>query len=140
MDKFKQYFFVDCVSFTILTVLYTALSLLGVTPAPDAQIVFILLAMTTCIAVLLSITDRFFSGFSPMRMVVELAEVFGVVFLIGGLTGFIPIWEEPIYILIVAAMILAIYFGTWFMMLLKTQADANEINRKIRKLHHKEEG
>lgn len=129
--KFKLYFTIDCISFTVLLLLFSGLSAFELTTV-TAEAVAMLFLMTTCVAVLMSFTDRIGTEGSAANMIVDLADVIGVVFVIGGITGFVPL--EPVYVLIVLAMIVAVYFITFGVMMIKTKADAEHINQRIERL------
>lgn len=136
MAKFKYYFTMDCVSFTFLALLYSLLSAFGfATVAVEA--IFILFLMTTCIAVLIFLTDKIPVNSTPLSMALNLADIVAVVFIIGGFTGFIP-FEAP-YVGIVLGMIAAVYFGTFGVLAIKNRADAENINRQIKKMKQERE-
>lgn len=136
MAKFKYYFTMDCVSFTLLALLYSLLSVFGfATVAVEA--IFILFLMTTCIAVLIFLTDKIPVNSTPLSMALNLADIVAVVFIIGGFTGFIP-FEAP-YVGIVLGMIAAVYFGTFGVLAIKNRADAENINRQIKKMKQERE-
>ncbi len=131
MSKFKFYITMNCVSFTVLMLIYTVLCLFGLSTV-NAAAVLILLAMTTCIAVLIFFTDKLTCNSIVLRIFVDLAAIVTVVFMIGGPTGFIPL--EPAYVLIVLAMILVVYFATFGVLVIKNKADAEDINKKINEM------
>lgn len=128
MTQFKFYITMNCVSFTILMLIYTILCLFGLSTV-NAAAVLILLVMTTCIAVLIFFTDKLPVNSLALRMFIDIAAIVAVVFVIGGLSGFIPL--EPAYVLIVLAMILVVYFVTFGVLVIKNKADAEDINKKI---------
>lgn len=121
----------NCVSFTILALVYTILCLFGLSAVNEAAIL-ILLLMTTCIAAVIFFTDKIPINSIPLRMAVDLAAVIAVVFLIGAPLGFIPL--EPEYVLVVLGMIAVVYFATFGVLVVKNKADAEDINKKIRKM------
>lgn len=135
MSKFKFYVTMNCVSFTVLMLLYTILSVtIGfAVVAPEA--VLILFLMTTCIAVLMSFTDRLPVSSPVLQAVVSLVDIIAVVFLIGGLAGFIPM-EMP-YVPIVLGMIGVVCLVTYGVLAIKTKADAGDINKQIKKMKRK---
>ena len=131
MSKLKFYITMNCVSFTILALVYTILCLFGLSAVNEAAIL-ILLLMTTCIAAVIFFTDKIPINSIPLRMAVDLAAVIAVVFLIGAPLGFIPL--EPGYVLVVLGMIAVVYFATFGVLVVKNKADAEDINKKIRKM------
>ena len=124
----------NCISFTILVLVYTVLCLLGMSVVNEIAIL-ILLLMTTCIAIAIFFTNKIPIGSPALRMIVDLAAVIAVVFLIGAPLGFIPL--KAGYVLIVLAMILVVYFATFAVMIIKTKADAEDINQQIKKMKRK---
>lgn len=131
MSKFKFYITMNCVSFTVLILIYTVLCLFGLSTVNEAA-VLILLLMTTCIAVLIFFTDKLPVDSLILRIVIDLAVIIAIVFILGGTTGFIPL--EPGYILVVLLMIVVVYFITYAVLIIQNKADAEDINKKIRKL------
>mgnify|MGYP003285615211 CR=1 FL=1 len=126
----------DCVSFTLLMLLFSFLSLFGLATVV-IESVFILFLMTTCIAVIIFFTDKLPINSTPVSMIVDLSVVIAVVFVIGALTGFIP-FEAP-YVAVVLGMIAVVYFGTFGVLIIKARADAEDINRQIKKMKQERE-
>lgn len=134
MSKFRFYVTMNCVSFTVLVLIYTVLCLFGMSVVNEFAIL-ILLLMTTCIAILIFFTDKIPINSLALRMIVDLADIMVIVFAIGGSTGFIPF--ETGNVLIVIAMILVIYFATFGVLVIQNKADADDINKKIGELKRK---
>lgn len=131
MSKFKFYFTINCISFTLLVLLFTILSLLGLATV-TAEVILILFIMTACIAIAMFFTDKVMLKKAGLRNLVDLLVIALVVFGIGFGTGFIPM--EIAYLFIVLGMILVIYFVTYGIMLIKTMADAESINQRIKEI------
>lgn len=135
MSKFKFYVTMNCVSFTVLMLLFTILSVTVGFAAVVPEAVLVLFLMTTCIAVMISFTDRLPISSPALQMIVDLADIVAVVFLIGGSTGFIPM-EMP-YVPIVLGMIGVVYLATFGVLVIKNKADAEDINKQIKKMKRK---
>ena len=135
MSKFKFYVTMNCVSFTVLMLLFTILSVTVGFAAVVPEAVLVLFLMTTCIAVMISFTDRLPISSPALQMIVDLADIVAVVFLIGGPTGFIPM-EMP-YVPIVLGMIGVVYLATVGVLVIKNKADAEDINKQIQKMKRK---
>ena len=135
MSKFKFYVTMNCVSFTVLMILFTILSVTVGFAAVVPEAVLVLFLMTTCIAVMISFTDRLPISSPALQMIVDLADIVAVVFLIGGPTGFIPM-EMP-YVPIVLGMIGVVYLATFGVLVIKNKADAEDINKQIKKMKRK---
>ncbi len=133
MAKFKFYITMNCVSFTVLVLIYTLLCLLGMSVVNEMAIL-VLLLMTTCIAFIIFFTDKIPINSIALRMVIDLAVIMAVAFGIGGPIGFIPL--EWGYVPVVLAMILAVYFATYGVLIIKNKADAEDINKKINEMKH----
>ena len=122
MSKFKFYITMNCVSFTVLVLIYTVLCVFGMSSVNEIAIL-ILLLMTTCIAAAIFFADKLPVNSAALRIVIDLAIIVAVVFGIGGPTGFIPL--EPGNVLVVMAMIIAVYrFFHSFIFLLMSSASA----------------
>lgn len=135
MSKYKFYVTMNCVSFTVLMLLFTILSVTVGFAAVVPEAVLVLFLMTTCIAVMISFTDRLPISSPALQMIVDLADIVAVVFLIGGPTGFIPM-EMP-YVPIVLGMIGVVYLATFGVLVIKNKADAEDINKQIKKMKRK---
>ena len=135
MSKFKFYVTMNCVSFTVLMLLFTILSVTVGFAAVVPEAVLVLFLMTTCIAVMISFTDRLPISSPALQMIVDLADIVAVVFLIGGPTGFIPM-EMP-YVPIVLGMIGVVYLATFGVLVIKNKADPEDINKQIKKMKRK---
>ena len=135
MSKFQFYVTMNCVSFTVLMLLFTILSVTVGFAAVVPEAVLVLFLMTTCIAVMISFTDRLPISSPALQMIVDLADIVAVVFLIGGPTGFIPM-EMP-YVPIVLGMIGVVYLATFGVLVIKNKADAEDINKQIKKMKRK---
>ncbi len=131
MSKLKFYITMNCVSFTILVLIYTVLCVFGMSTVNEAAIL-ILFLMTTCIAAAIFFTNKIPVNSAALRIVIDLAVIMAVVFGIGGPMGFIPL--ETGYVLVVLAMVLAVYFATFAVLVIKNKADAEDINQKIHEL------
>ena len=135
MSKFKFYVTMNCVSFTVLMLLFTILSVTVGFAAVVPEAGLVLFLMTTCIAVMISFTDRLPISSPALQMIVDLADIVAVVFLIGGPTGFIPM-EMP-YVPIVLGMIGVVYLAPFGVLVIKNKADAEDINKQIKKMKRK---
>ena len=125
----------NCVFFSVLMLLFTILSVTVGFAAVVPEAVLVLFLMTTCIAVMISFTDRLPISSPALQMIVDLADIVAVVFLIGGPTGFIPM-EMP-YVPIVLGMIGVVYLATFGVLVIKNKADAEDINKQIKKMKRK---
>ena len=132
MSKFKFYVTMNCVSFTVLMLLFTILSVTVGFAAVVPEAVLVLFLMTTCIAVMISFTDRLPISSPALQMIVDLADIVAVVFLIGEPTGFIPM-EMP-SVPIVLGKIGVVYLATFGVLVIKNKADAEDINKQIKKM------
>lgn len=130
MATFKRYFVIDCVSFAILILVYTAVALAGVTTLNEFA-VFLLFVMTSAIAVLMFLTDKLPIKNPLLNMLVNFLDCVIVVFGMGCPFGFIPV-EAPL-ILTVLGMIAIVYFATFGILVIKAHADADIINKQLEK-------
>lgn len=130
MSKLKIHFNIICYSFTFLVLLYAFLAWLGVFPPLATSNIFLFLAMTTGITVLIALTDKLPIKNSLLCSLIRILDITLVVFTLGILTDLFPL--EWSYIFYTLGMILVIYFGVCGVLMIKDQADAQAINKQIR--------
>lgn len=119
----------NCVSFTVLVLIYTVMCVFGISSVNEA-VILILLLMTTCIAAAIFFADKLPVNSAVLQIVIDLAIIAAVVFGIGGPIGFIPL--DTGNVLVVMAMIIAVYFATFGVLVIKNKTDADDINKKIK--------
>jgi hypothetical protein len=138
MSSFKEYFTYDCISFTIITLIYALLVEIKVFHSITAVVLLQLFAMTSSAAILMFFTNRHFSNTIFQMIVVNLIDIFIPVFGLG--VAFHMIELTPVNILTVSAMILISYFGVFGVTVIRYQADADCINKGIKKFRNREKG
>ncbi len=136
MEKFRFYFSVNCVSFTILILLFALLSIPNITGPLNATAVFALFAMTALIALVLFFTDKVQVKNQLMRSLIDIVLIIGIVFGIGIPAGVIPATLP--YALLCIGMILVVYLGTFVILVVTNRVDAEKINKQIRNLRKDE--
>lgn len=134
MNKFQTYFITNCMSFTVLILFFSVLSLFDFVPV-NAATIFVLFSMTTCVAVLMYFLDKLPIKNKLMVRFLDILVIVGVVFGMGAITGVIPFTLG--YILMVILLILGVYFTVTAILLLKTKADVETINKRIGALKRK---
>jgi hypothetical protein len=137
MSSFKEYFTYDCISFSLLMLIYSALGLVNYFPQPNTFTVFELFAMTSCVVILMFFTDNFFHTSKSLlrKIIVDIIDTLFSVFILGIAFNMLSFsWKN---VLSITIMVFAIYFGVLGITIIKNQADADNINKKIRKIRNK---
>ncbi len=137
MSNFKEYFTYDCISFTIITLIYALMVKINVFHYLSATELLQLFAMTTCAVTLMYFTNLHFSNTIFQMVIVNLIDIFISVFGLG--VAFHMIDLTPVNILTVSVMILVSYFGVFGVTIIRYQADADCINKRIKKFRNRKE-
>ncbi|MDD6396093.1 MAG: hypothetical protein PUB37_07975 [Firmicutes bacterium] len=138
--RIGYFFTMTCTSFTIIMLLYAALS--GVMNAPvGAKAVYALFAVCAMVSLVIVITSFIPIKSEPVKYLINFIDVFLTVFLFGGgVLGVFPFtWN---IMLIVFGMLSAAYVGVVVVLLVSEQITASDINKKIsemKKQHHEED-
>ncbi|MGG6310692.1 DUF3021 family protein [Paenibacillus macerans] len=129
MFKLKNYLVTDCISFTFVTLVYSILSSLDVLPPFKTVLVFQMFAITTCVALLMFLTDRIpWKSLWP-SMAVDILVVLLSVFTVGPLLRVFPLnWAN---FAVISGMSLLVYFAVYGVLMIKDRADADRINQQI---------
>lgn len=129
MTKLKTYLTIDCISFTFVILIFSGLSLLEVLPPLSTRLALQIFAMTSCIAFLMSFSDRIpWKSLWP-SMAVEIGIVLFSVFTIGWLFRVFPM-NGPNFA-VISGMSVAVYFGVYGVLIIKDRVDADKINQHI---------
>ncbi len=132
MSSFKEYFTYDCISFSLLMLIYSALGVVSYFPQPDAVTVFKLFAMTSCVVILMFFTDKIFLTSKSLlrKVIVDIINTFLSVFVLG--FGFDMLRFSWKNVLSISIMIFIIYFSVFGVTIIKNTVEADSINKKIR--------
>lgn len=129
--KFKDCVVCNCISYTVLTII---LSLLAFNPDLMEKMTHIytlkLFLCTTLISIFVYLTSRLPIESQPLYMLLQLLSVATVVLGIGGGLLHIFPWERNI-VLEVIAVLIAVYFITYGIMVWHSNVIANKINKKL---------
>lgn len=141
LKKRIGYFFSSlCVSFTIIMLLYTALS--GIMNAPvSSKAVYMLFAVCAMVSLVVIVIAVIPINNVPLKFLINFMAVFLTVFIFGGgVLGLFPFeWD---IMLIVFGMLSLAYVGVVVVFLATEQIVAADINKKIsemKKKNHKED-
>ncbi|MDU4694994.1 MAG: DUF3021 family protein [Paenibacillus sp.] len=136
MIKLKTYITIDCISYTFVILIFSGLSLLDVLPSLTTLLALQIFAMTTCIALLMFLTDRIPWKSLWSSIAVDIVTVLVSVFGIGWLFRVFPM-DWPNFALI-GGMSVMVYFAVFGVLVIKDRVDADKINQRIQsKLNHK---
>lgn len=138
--KIAYFFTMTCTSFTIIMLLYAALSDIMGAPVSSTA-VYALFAVCAMVSLVIVITSFIPIKSEPIKYLLNFIEVFLTVFLFGGgVFGIFPFtWD---IMLIVFGMLSAAYVGVVVVLLVSEQITASDINKKIsemKKQNHKED-
>ncbi|MGP0584022.1 DUF3021 family protein [Paenibacillus timonensis] len=135
MTPFKTYFTIDCISFTFVILIFSGLSLLNLLPPLTTLIALQIFAMTTCIAFLMTLTDRIpWKSLWP-SILVDIVTVLFSVFAIGWLFHVFPMdWPN---FAVISGMSVVVYFAVYGVLIIKDRVDADKINQQIQSKHNK---
>lgn len=135
MTQFKTYFTIDCISFTFVILIFSGLSLLDLLPPLTTLIALQIFAMTTCIAFLMTLTDRIPWNSLWPSILVDIVTVLFSVFTIGWLFQVFPMdWPN---FTVISGMSVVVYFAVYGVLIIKDRVDADKINQQIQSKHHK---
>ncbi|MCK8485821.1 DUF3021 domain-containing protein [Paenibacillus sp. MBLB2552] len=135
MTQFKTYFTIDCISFTFVILIFSGLSLLDLLPPLTTLIALQIFAMTTCIAFLMTLTDRIPWNSLWPSILVDIGTVLFSVFTIGWLFHVFPMdWPN---FTVISGMSVVVYFAVYGVLIIKDRVDADKINQQIQSKHHK---
>ncbi len=129
-ERIRHTLLTNSVSYTLLMLCFSVLSLLGIAGPLTATVALKLLAVTSAIALVMFFTDPLFQGGLARQRLVGVGEVVLIVFLLGGpVLQLFPL--VPGVLLIVRGMICFVYFGAWGVLLVRNKADSDAINRQL---------
>lgn len=140
MKRAGYYLLTACVSFTVLVLFYSCMSLAGLLLMPDALVMLQFFAVVCAISLLLFFVDRFFSGRLTFPwMLAQIACAIVPVFGLGGLVfGWFPFSLQAVAM--VGGIVLLVYFAVAGINTLLSRLDARDINAAIRKKKNKKDG
>ncbi len=132
MKQIMKYTITNCISFTILMLLYALLEKAGSASPLTVDVMLDFLVITTVISVLMYLSERFLQPGVLLGMALDIAIIFLVVFGLGSLAfNMFPFtWQQFI---VISGMILITYFAVYGFMVIKEQRDAERINESIQK-------
>lgn len=127
--SFKDCILIDCISFTVVTVLLATLSLAG-TPTMSISLreLLELFFCTTLIATLMYFTSKLPLDSFVIATVVDFADVAVVILGVGGLVFHWFPWHWQ-YVLQVVLILTAVFLITWAVMIYQSRDTAKKINR-----------
>lgn len=131
MKRALYYLITDCISFTLLVLICSLLSVLGVLAPISGPVIWEYFACTTVIALLMFIVDGFLgTDVSAIRIIAHLACVALPVFIMGGLLfRWFPF--TLFNVAFVVGLLLFIYAVVFTLITLKTRQEARAINQAI---------
>lgn len=141
--KIKEYFVLDAVVFTIMTVVLSAVyKIMDIdvsTSISYPDLIFQYFAVTSTMAVLFLLADIFLGSKSKLtNTILSICIVVGTVFIEG---GYFFRWFtfNLLTIILVLAVIIVVYFSVYFIMFARNLEDSNEINEKLKKIQEEQD-
>lgn len=138
MKFIKNHVLIACASFSIITFLYCILGELSIAPEIDNKTVYQLLILNFTVSFVMFFTNKLHFETVYSLIAVSIADIFAVVFLIGGLI--MKMFPFRLYIVAsVSAMIVLAYFFVFGIMFIKGKAEEDCINKKIKERNDRDE-
>lgn len=134
MDKLslKECILIDCISFTVVTILISALWCVGnMTLLLESSDLLELFSCTTFISILMYFTSRIPLESQLFSTLLLLADVAAVILGVGGLVFQWFPWEWQ-YVLQVVVILIIVFFITHYILLWQNKETARKINEIIR--------
>ncbi len=127
---------ITCTSFTIITLLFTILSNVGIVDEVTGEVIYKLFIVCFSVSSAIYITSLIHIDSVILTCIVNFIDVVAMVFIVGGviLKVFSFTWPD---ILIALGMLSLAYFGTLALFFLKENITAGHINREISEFHKK---
>lgn len=127
---------ITCVSFTAVSLLLSLISAIsGNFMALSDRSILELLTCTGLIGLIMFFTSKLPLRSAPAQILVELAVVAAVILGVGGgAFGWFP-WQ-PLTVLFVCGVFIAVFAITYLVMLLQNKLASDQINRKIQEKRH----
>ncbi len=131
MKYFAKFLITGCISFTLITVWYTASAAIGFTDPVDSTIIWQLLLINFAVSLLMCFTDRIPFRSQMADTLVSIADIFICVFLIGGVILKMFTFR-PVMVAVISVLIVCVYFLVFGILYWKNRTDTERINRKLR--------
>ena len=131
MKCFTKFIITGCVSFTLITIWYTASAAIGFTDPVDSTIIWQLLLINFAVSLLMCFTDRIPFRSQLADTLVSIADIFICVFLIGGVI--LKMFSfRAMTVAVISVLIVCVYFLVFGILYWKNRTDTERINRKLR--------
>lgn len=125
----RQFWAINCYTYTCLILLYAVLAGVGLFPSLEWHTILVMFLLTSGITISIVIAEVWMSSRVWITHLIRLLLITGIVFGFGYLADFFSF--EPIYVLIVGGMNILIYVAVFGLMLIQTQAEAREVNKRL---------
>ena len=129
MSDFNPYVITNFLSYAVLALVFSVVKLIFPGIPFGGGTLILLFIMTTCIAFAMYFTDKVGFKNRALAVLIDVLEIVAIVFGIGFLSGFMPF--EPLTFIVVGGMIPVVYFTVTAMMMIKNNADAEKINKRL---------
>lgn len=131
MKYFAKFLITGCISFTLITIWYTASAAIGFTDPVDSTVIWQLLLINFAVSLLMCFTDRIPFRSQMADTLVSIADIFICVFLIGGVILKMFTFR-PVMVAVISVLIVCVYFLVFGILYWKNRTDTERINRKLR--------
>ena len=138
MKYFAKFFITGCVSFTLITIWYTASAAIDFTGPVDSTVIWQLLIINFAVSLLMCFTDQIPFRSQLPNTLVSIADIFVCVFLIGGVAMKMFTFR-PVIVVVLSVLIVCVYFLVFGILYWKNRTDTERINRKLRERRKRNE-
>lgn len=138
MKDFTKFLVTGCISFTLVTIWYTASTLIGFTDPINGTVIWQLLILNFSVSLLMCFTDRIPFRSQLADMLVSIADVFICVFLIGGVIMKMFTFRT-VTVVVISILLVCVYFLVFGILYWKNRTDTERINRKLRERRKQDE-
>ncbi len=126
----KPYLLCNCISFTIVVLLFSLSSFFNIAPQLSSKVILQLFSMTSLSVILMFFTDKLpIYKNRTFLILIDILDICISVFGLGILYGVIPVTADAL--LSAFLIILLSYFGVYGVLILRGKQEANLINHRI---------
>lgn len=131
MKDLTKFLVTGCISFTLVTIWYTASNVIGFTDPVNGTVIWQLLILNFAVSLLMCFTDRIPFRSQLADTLVSIADVFICVFLIGGVIMKMFTFQTGT-VVVISILLVCVYFLVFGILYWKNRTDTERINRKLR--------
>lgn len=131
----KQYPMVLCVAFTFVIILNSFLTLFGIYDCYTEIDILKTFVITVVVITLMYLFDKLNIKNALLSIAIDILSVLIGIYGVGALLQVFDFNSTDLLIVFISSFV--IYFGVYFFFLFTTVKDANDINKKLKRIHDK---